>query len=500
MSRRRRRKNTINPINYAAFGAAFPAAEEEEEDASAKTPGSREEDNEGDEDSAAAATDLNLVWDGGKFERGFDSDNKKFMRCLHCGNQWSSHNHTKALAHLLGGSSDIAKCKKLPEAWRQKYMSIRHKKEEKLQSKLDGVAKMNMSLDSIHEDIMVGAGYTTAAAASRRGSYEASMEEEDDEGGEGDNVFLAQLGSHHKTSTPNQHRHLPMKRSVNDALGYKIDRSSSSSKKKTHNKKRYQYQTNLVVSSGKNIPATKKELDVAIAMFCLALGLPFSIAQDQLFKRVLLRARDVNSSYEPPSRYVIGGPLLEATHAAYQLEAANKLLADAGTFGVSVFGDGATIDTVPLINSIAASAGNPCMVLDVIDCSEHCAAGGKKDAAFIVKKMLPGMLALDPKKELIDLVLFDGASNVQNAAKLLTIHFPRASVGPAIEHVVSLVFDKVMRLSPVSQLCKIAKVVSTCVVLCCSFTILTFTYLFTAESRRVWCTAPCAKVTLHSCV
>ena len=194
---RRRRKNPINPINHAAFGAAFPAAEEEEEEAaSAETPGSGE-DNEGDEDSAAAATDLNLVWDGGKFDRGLDSDGKKFMRCLHCGNQWSSHNHTKALAHLLGGSSDIAKCKKLPEAWRQKYMSIRHRKEEKLQSKLDGVAKMNMSLDSIHEDIMVGAGYTTAAAASRRGSYEASMEEEEeeeDDEGEGDNVFLAPLG------------------------------------------------------------------------------------------------------------------------------------------------------------------------------------------------------------------------------------------------------------------------------------------------------------------
>ena len=80
---RRRRKNTINPINHAAFGAAFPAAEEEEEEAaSAKTLGSGE-DNEGDEDSAAAATDLNLVWDGGKFDRGLDSDGKKFMCCLH---------------------------------------------------------------------------------------------------------------------------------------------------------------------------------------------------------------------------------------------------------------------------------------------------------------------------------------------------------------------------------------------------------------------------------
>lgn len=75
--------------------------------------------------------------------------------------------------------------------------------------------------------------------------------------------------------------------------------------------------------------------------------------------------------------------------------------------------------------------------------------------------MLPKLKEIDPNKELIDLITFDGAGNVQNAAKLLTLHFPRASIGPAIEHVVSLVFDKVMRIRPINELCRLAKMVST---------------------------------------
>jgi hypothetical protein len=118
-----------------------------------------------------------------------------------------------------------------------------------------------------------------------------------------------------------------------------------------------------------------------------------------------------------------------------------------------------------MFNVIACSVSNPSMVLDVFDCSAHAAEGGKKDAEFLLKTMLPKLLEIDPNKELIGLVTFDGTGNVQNAAKLLTLHFPRASIGPAIEHVVSLVFDKVMRIHPINELCSIAKMVSK-VLLC----------------------------------
>ncbi len=84
------------------------------------------------------------------------------------------------------------------------------------------------------------------------------------------------------------------------------------------------------------------------------------------------------------------------------------------SLGIAVGGDGATIDKCPLFNAIACSASNPSMVLDVFDCSQHAAEGGKKETEFILKTLLPKMIEIDPKKKLIDIVTFDGTSNAQN--------------------------------------------------------------------------------------
>jgi hypothetical protein len=194
-------------------------------------------------------------------------------------------------------------------------------------------------------------------------------------------------------------------------------------------------------------------------------GLPFSLVKDPLFVCVLACAREVNASYTPLTRTAISGPLRDVTFKAYYEEDKERLLKEAGMYGITVGGGEATIDKCPLFNAIACSVSNPSMVLDVFDCSAHAAEGGKKDAEFLLKTMLPKLLEIDPNKELIGLVTFDGTGNVQNAAKLLTLHFPRASIGPAIEHVVSLVFDKVMRIHPINELCSIAKMVSK-VLLC----------------------------------
>jgi hypothetical protein len=58
-------------------------------------------------------------------------------------------------------------------------------------------------------------------------------------------------------------------------------------------------------------------------------------------------------------------------------------LKDAFTFGLAIYGDGATIKTVPQVNILAASPSIPGCVLDVIDCTNHMSDGGKKDAAYI---------------------------------------------------------------------------------------------------------------------
>ena len=122
-----------------------------------------------------------------------------------------------------------------------------------------------------------------------------------------------------------------------------------------------------------------------------------------------------------------------------------------------MFSDGRRINSTPLINVCAASANNPTCVLDVVDCTNHMSKGGKKDAAYIVKQMMPLMKTIDPDQELIDLIAFNRASNVQKAGQMLSEHWPRCSVIQGIEHTLSLVFRKLSALHPVNEMNLIAK-------------------------------------------
>ena len=65
------------------------------------------------------------------------------------------------------------------------------------------------------------------------------------------------------------------------------------------------------------------------------------------------------------------------------------------------------------------------------------------------------MQELDPKKEMIDLVTFDGASNVQLAGKILCVMYPRVSCIHGAEHVLSLFLGDVFKIEEFQLLCKV---------------------------------------------
>jgi hypothetical protein len=74
-----------------------------------------------------------------------------------------------------------------------------------------------------------------------------------------------------------------------------------------------------------------------------------------------------------------------------------------------------------------------------------------KDAPYIASVIKPLILELEQETDdhnrkctdIVDLVFFDGASNVQNAGQLLRVRYPRITVGHGAEHVVSLFFKDV---------------------------------------------------------
>ena len=67
----------------------------------------------------------------------------------------------------------------------------------------------------------------------------------------------------------------------------------------------------------------------------------------------------------------------------------------------------------------------------------------KKDATFICNRFLNHMREIDPGKKLTDIVMFDGASNVQLGGKLLKVHYAKLTVMRGVEQTVSLFFNYV---------------------------------------------------------
>ena len=130
------------------------------------------------------------------------------------------------------------------------------------------------------------------------------------------------------------------------------------------------------------------------------------------------------TDFKPPSRYEIGGDLLDATYSSYYEEEKGRLMQESKIFGASLYGDGTTIKGTPMINVLASTPSNPSFVIYVIDCTEHMQAGGKKYAKYIALEMLALMNRVDPGKTIFNHIMFDGASNVQKAGLIMEQHFP----------------------------------------------------------------------------
>jgi hypothetical protein len=114
------------------------------------------------------------------------------------------------------------------------------------------------------------------------------------------------------------------------------------------------------------------KLTTAVAEFVFGKGLPFSACEGDQFQQVLKLARLVPSSYRPPTRKVLAGDLLEASYDNRICKYMADLNVDSEVYGLSLFGDGATVHGMPLMNILAAGVYEPCAVLSIIDCKFLC--------------------------------------------------------------------------------------------------------------------------------
>jgi hypothetical protein len=171
--------------------------------------------------------------------------------------------------------------------------------------------------------------------------------------------------------------------------------------------------------------------------------LPFSLTECPKFLKLLNTAKSLVTGYLPPDQRKMSGPLLAMLYDTNKEEMIKSLLLESKIFGVTIFGDGAAITNVPLMNILAASSNNWFALLEIVDCTDQTAKGGKKDAQYLSGIVRPLIKSLEArvKSNIVDLIMFDGASNVQLAARIVARYHPRITVCHGAEYVISLFFS-----------------------------------------------------------
>jgi len=124
-------------------------------------------------------------------------------------------------------------------------------------------------------------------------------------------------------------------------------------------------------------------MDIAVADFMHSHMLPFFLTECSKFLKLLETTKSLGTGYLPPDQRKMSGPLFDTLYDTNKEEMIKNLLLESNIFGVTIFGDGATITNVPLMNILVASPNNPFELLEIVDCTDQMAKGGKKDAKYL---------------------------------------------------------------------------------------------------------------------
>jgi hypothetical protein len=202
-------------------------------------------------------------------------------------------------------------------------------------------------------------------------------------------------------------------------------------------------------------------MDIAIADLILSNKLTMSLIKCVKFHKLIQSARHIPPKYTPPYGEKMAGPLLDDIYQSTYDEQMRSLLKESKVFGIALFGNGTTIQKVSMMIFLRSSPNNPFALLDIVDCTSEMAKGGEKDAKYIMGLLKPIISWIEETKDpnnqktdhrgVVDLLLFDGASNVQNATKLASITYSHITIVHGAEHVVSLSFKDIFTKMPVFQ-------------------------------------------------
>lgn len=193
---------------------------------------------------------------------------------------------------------------------------------------------------------------------------------------------------------------------------------------------------------GGPVAESTSKLTMAIADFIHSCGLPFRIADHPKFRMVVQLSKFAGATYKFPGRNQVATELLDCNYETYMKSTNESLLKDINIFGLSFYGDGATVRRMPLLNIMASGGYVHTAVLEIVDCTSHMEKGGKKDARYIASIFRPHIDFFETTNpNCVDYCTFDGAANVQKAGEVLSAYYPRIICTHGAEHVISLFFQ-----------------------------------------------------------
>ena len=110
-------------------------------------------------------------------------------------------------------------------------------------------------------------------------------------------------------------------------------------------------------------------VDVALDDLIQSNLLPFNFSEDMKLMKFIAIIRGFPADYKPPNCNAVSGQFLDNLYDVNWNSEIRTLLDDYRRFGISLFGDGATINTVPMVNDLADIVHSLLALPDFLTCS-----------------------------------------------------------------------------------------------------------------------------------
>lgn len=356
---------------------------------------------------------------------------KDGWECGWCGIFFSPRHATRALKHVLKiKKCGIAACKAvIPTRYLDRYKQLHGQHGDRIESS-------KRCFDKIESTVASTQLSAVNALLQKRGGGISVSSFSPAHLSQTQSHFVSAAAAAESTATPN----------ISRVRGTNVpfERGNYALSSVTSSQKSIMSSMNMDIRKSNNAAA-----EMAIADFFHSSNIPDAVVECPEFKRLVRQCRLIDQDFVIPNSNKMGGELLDINFKNISSINKTNLLKEASVCGITLMGDGATIHRMPLLNILAMSGSTPPLTIGIVDCTEHMAAGGKKDASYIADIFEDKVEEYDPNHTLTDLFYFDGASNVQKAGQVLMAKYPRSFCYHGGEHVVSLFFTSLSKIKPI---------------------------------------------------